>query len=113
MCSYSGLNQANIADTIKSVKLLIDYGANVNLDDALYEAARNGSVDLVCLLLDHGADPNLKTRSDESFLEALQLHSLPSYNREFELSLKRELKKRNIVIKDDEQDESLMIRERD
>jgi len=54
-----------VEDEIKSAKLLLDYGAQYNLEipngyastNALHNAVRSGNIKMIKLLLDYGADP--------------------------------------------------------
>jgi len=59
------LHEASSQGRTICVKLLFEYGANVNARDkrgetALHKAARWGYLEVVRLLLDHGADTNAK-----------------------------------------------------
>ena len=56
--------QAAVIESLPIAKLLIEYGADVNLcqrngESALINAANRGNVELASFLLEHGADPNL------------------------------------------------------
>lgn len=57
--------QAAVMGSLPISKLLVEYGADVNLcqsngESALANAANRGNVELVSFLLEHGADPNLR-----------------------------------------------------
>ncbi len=55
----------------KIAQLLVDYGANLNIEDIngqtpLFNAVKNYDEDKVKLLLDHGANPNHKDKNDQT-----------------------------------------------
>jgi ankyrin repeat protein len=55
---YSMLSVAVFTSTIEIIQLLLDYGANPNLG-ALVHASADGCSDVVYLLLEYGADPSI------------------------------------------------------
>jgi ankyrin repeat protein len=60
--------RAAAADRLEAVALLIDLGFDVNAVNrttplhvtALHEAARQGSMEVIRLLVEHGADPDIR-----------------------------------------------------
>jgi ankyrin repeat protein len=59
---YTPLHRAVLCEDIKMIKLLIGRGANLEARDPdrtpLFLAAHYGCVEIVKLLIEHGADPN-------------------------------------------------------
>ena len=63
--NYSALMEACRNNRIKSAKILLDYGANVNMQGnngwfALMISSLNGHTETAKLLLDHGANVNVQ-----------------------------------------------------
>jgi ankyrin repeat protein len=77
---YTPLHRAVLCEDIKMIKLLIGRGANLEARDPdrtpLFLAAHYGCVEIVKLLIEHGADPNaLDLHTGETPLGRAQLGS--------------------------------------
>lgn len=70
---FTPLIEAAIADNLQIAKMLVDYGADVDLQDmtggtALHWAAENNNLSLAQLLLEKGANPNAYTFAGQPVL---------------------------------------------
>lgn len=64
---WSPLGAATLYNNKNMVQLLLDHGADPNMQDRslqtpLFHASANDHLDIAQLLLDHGADPNIRDR---------------------------------------------------
>ena len=77
-----------------AVRLLIEYGANVNAQDessftALTDSAAEGRLEIVRLLLEHGADPNLGESPIERAMSRRDFLFAENYDNQYGAAIQR------------------------
>jgi ankyrin repeat protein len=78
------LMAATVSDRLEIMQLLLDAGADINLQDkngntALAMAARKGRPETVAFLLKHGADKSIRNKDGMTALEELKMWRVERY----------------------------------